>query len=263
MLIQLASPGLFASTFNFLSNSHLGELVELSKEIKSICPRKDCIFIGVGASPTFINALLEKIQNTSVVHLPLSRFRYNPYGDYSLNPKQVQSLYEHFDKVFASEDIKLNQLRNVLVLDYAQSGKSLAAASSYLGLYLKKNNIESSINSVLLGNSYVAGTHVITDEKIVSLANAYKINKPFNIEIDRYPEVMATFKFQIYDSFRKYGSFNIKDFDGYSYQKSDEYMKLTKEMNQRIIYSESGLRLKKNLKNSIGSICQWFLRPFN
>ncbi|WP_431878332.1 DUF6531 domain-containing protein [Amycolatopsis sacchari] len=95
-------------------------------------------YVGLGRSPAPVMAALQA-QGHHAVSVPLSKFRPGPAdensilkpvfdGDPSLTPEQREMLGAHFAEFLSG----LPRDRNLLVIDYTESGKSLLAAQDYL-----------------------------------------------------------------------------------------------------------------------------------
>ncbi|MFB7468634.1 toxin glutamine deamidase domain-containing protein [Streptomyces sp. NPDC056224] len=119
---------------------------ELAGKIKEKYPPEDNVYLGLGRSPAAVIAALQ-VAGVTASSMPLSDFRPGPsdftsihyaasipaVGDPSPPPtiRQREMLFEHF-KEFVPE---LPPGKDLVLIDYTQSGRSLFAAEGLLGEY--------------------------------------------------------------------------------------------------------------------------------
>jgi hypothetical protein len=149
-MLQFKNVILFFALFLFASSSSVHafelEIFESTKAVgeylKSQCPPDHCAVIGVGRSPTpFIAYLQESTGNDHyAINLPLSRFRYDVKWYPQLSKRGMRYLFKHFDLYLSQLDRA--QLKEVLVVDYAQTGVSLIAARRHIRTYFNRVNSE-------------------------------------------------------------------------------------------------------------------------
>lgn len=133
--------GLTVSPFEYQQLKRLG--LSLIERTSDKCP---VIFIGVGRTPTPLMAFIEcYLGSDQVIILPLSGFRHNYPGENisllrePLSRDQMIALSDHLQRFIS--DVRLKKKSHWVVVDFVDSGASLAAATEYLRHYLRKNGI--------------------------------------------------------------------------------------------------------------------------
>ncbi|MCA9506853.1 MAG: hypothetical protein KC505_00345, partial [Myxococcales bacterium] len=94
-------------------------------------PPENYIYVALGASPTFIMAILANIDGARTVDFPLSFRNYS--GEIKLN----YSVKKYMDEIFNKTS---NNYRDYVLIDFIFSGKSIERGLNLLKLYLKDKN---------------------------------------------------------------------------------------------------------------------------
>ncbi|MEH2202735.1 MAG: hypothetical protein V7K53_01475 [Nostoc sp.] len=130
-----------------LSKGEYDQIKELVENIEKQYPPEKYYYIGMGKSPTPIIAFM-KAKGIPASNIPLSKFSPKPNNirkedrdKYKNNEKQLtqeqkEELKRHFDN-FVPQAGKL-QGKNILLIDYTQSGRSLIASHAHIVEYLNE-----------------------------------------------------------------------------------------------------------------------------
>ncbi|MFZ4715835.1 MAG: hypothetical protein ACOYL6_19085 [Bacteriovoracaceae bacterium] len=192
----------------------------LAEAMVGRCHHKQCLFVGLGRSPTPISEVMKNMGNVSVMNLPLGSFRYNieAKGDLTipkdlsagspeifgkLSDEMKEKLYQHFDEIFDLEKINLEIFDEIVLFDYAQSGSSLFASTGYLKDYLKQKNLKTEVAPVAFASS-------LDFEKINKVADFYKVENAELVPLGTFKRLSSGLENEKYDNFSQYKSFNLK-----------------------------------------------------
>ncbi|MGW3458334.1 hypothetical protein ACWDE9_01670 [Streptomyces olivaceoviridis] len=133
-------------------------VVETSALITEKYPPSGHFYLGLGRSPAAIIAALQATGHRAE-SVPLSDFRPAPEeGDWSifhdafkkyppLNGEQRQMLDAHFDE-FVSPHLEAG--KDIVLIDYTQTGLSLFAAQHYLGAYLAERGFDGQVKALAM-----------------------------------------------------------------------------------------------------------------
>lgn len=112
-------------------NYSVAEVVKVLNQIKIKCPPSECLYIGIGRSPTLFTTALRMQPGNRVVDLPLTDFRYElseiggkVFSARSLTKDQLGVLFEHFDNYLSEH----KQAARILVMDFSFTGSTIASA---------------------------------------------------------------------------------------------------------------------------------------
>ena len=126
------------------------QLFEFASELKIRCGTENCRVLFIGRSNTLISAYLDAKGFVRSITLPIS-------GVMRINPDQTTTAKERFHK-FVLAPLLLPQVLNskkFIVVDYINSGISLARASAWIQEFLKNKLRHSfSIEIIGYGNSF-------------------------------------------------------------------------------------------------------------
>lgn len=128
-------------------------------------PPSEYYYIGLGQSPTPIVAYLDAMGEThgeiKVDTLPLSNFRFHAWIDFlsfnpgytsKLGPGDTKLLFRHL-KLYLPNRRGLEK-RRVLLLDYIETGRSLAGARSYINLFYKGEKSKKALALGLMNSQF-------------------------------------------------------------------------------------------------------------
>jgi hypothetical protein len=130
--------------------------------IKKFDPRSFQIIV-IGRSPGIVSAYLKANVPDYVQNLPLSGFRArlsmteqgvlrtinaSLLDSFTLTPADVENLYSHFDKY-----LRLDSNKDIVLLDYATSGATLASVYFYFHQYLERRRISKTISICFLASA--------------------------------------------------------------------------------------------------------------
>src|SRR5580704_10283981 len=113
-----------------LGKNEFETLTAIGNDITAECPKKTCVVIGIGRSPTPIIAYLQAHDQTSALNLPLSDFK-----KIGLSEDLERRLFDHFDKFLDPQTYLLGKDK-IIVLDFALRGHSIISAAYYIRKYL-------------------------------------------------------------------------------------------------------------------------------
>lgn len=135
--------------------------------IDKVAPFWPVIFVGIGRSPTPLMAFLECYSGPgSVIILPLSGFRHNYPGEAvpllrtPLSAEQYTALQHHFQRFIPTENVP--EECTWLVVDFVDSGASLAAATHYLRHYLRQHGQSGLVFAAALPDAVVPDCFIAT-----------------------------------------------------------------------------------------------------
>ncbi len=197
------------SQSKILDVDHIREVRDVVEDYLNVYPSDKYLYIGIGTSPTPITAFLES-KGHDVFTIPLSSFHYgiNDYPDLSIIDKQ--NLFRHFSQFITKSDLKN---REVVLVDYTQSGGSLASFGKYFKEYLQLEKV----------NYYAIQDPSISREDI------------FNGKIHEYPLLRRSFLREGlarkgFIRYSPYGKYRIKEEKFTRKLKQCGYLRLLKEM---------------------------------
>lgn len=189
----------------------ISEAYKVSLQIAKHCPKKDCLVVGIGRSPTIIIDILDRTKLANSVILPLSNFRYNPHdgdkaGDATgmiLTGRQRTNVITYIGERI--EQHVLSNIKKVFFIDFSITGKSVFAASEYFKEYTKQKNMNIQTELGIIGDV----------ERFISISKnkkSFKVNKE-SVKIfpigDERPLYRAL-SLQVFDSYSKFQELEIK-----------------------------------------------------
>jgi hypothetical protein len=125
--------------------NNFDELARLRDQIFAACPPRECVYVGVGRSPTAVTAFLSasldpSIAKNIVIDIPLSGLQ--GYGGIK-DQARLDTISSRFAQVFDTylPPEKINGKRVVLI-DTADSGNTLAAVHDNLSRYTRKKGLQ-------------------------------------------------------------------------------------------------------------------------
>lgn len=114
------------------------ELRDLAQRIFKICPPRECLYVGVGQSPTPLLALIEAVTGETTISLPLSDVRQLQ----SQTDSGVLTAIEQGMRRHLSRYLNPRETRKILVTDFvATTGASLTFAYSAIKEFLPNNEV--------------------------------------------------------------------------------------------------------------------------
>jgi len=207
-------------------------------EIRAFClqvlsryPIDDCLFIGIGRSPTPMIGFFQEAGAAHAMNLPLSQFRHRPMGRaveidekktdryQALSESAVKALYQHFDRFFLFDAEAWRRKRWVLV-DFSQTGDTLVSAFDYLSAYLRHRKTKKTGHPGLEMLCLVDPRY--DPQKIKGAFG----RRPAHIcRVDGYPNLCAGLSMQRYDLASEFGTFIVDD-SGRAPVRNDAYTRL-------------------------------------
>lgn len=211
------------------------ELRNLCANLLSFYSLRDTYFLGIGRSPTPIIGFLQEQESVSAKNIPLSCFRHRPSGRAieipdgkkkdryrSLCPKMQAALYQHFDRFFLFDQDIFSRKQWVL-LDFSQTGDTLASVHDYLNLYLRHRHPRTKPRLEIL---------CLADPKSdESRISATLSGRSFRIfQVKHYPCLCSGFCLQRYDLASEYGSFFIERGNSEDLFRNESYDRLRRSI---------------------------------
>ncbi|MBP7843459.1 MAG: hypothetical protein KA116_01470 [Proteobacteria bacterium] len=157
LFLKLSFIGAFIASFfnqSLLADEwfekNFSELMRIREDLFSACPPADCIFVGVGRSPTPITAFLAASFNPKdaqkhVIDIPVSGMQ--RYGDLDAEAKDV--VHGRFDALFGKYLPKEKiQGKRVILIDAIFSGSSLAGVFDELNRFVDSNKINAEVKGL-------------------------------------------------------------------------------------------------------------------
>ncbi|MBF0361325.1 MAG: phosphoribosyltransferase [Oligoflexia bacterium] len=195
-------------TYEFMEAEYI-EIRDISLEILKRCPPKECIVIGIGRSPTpiiaFIHGLLE---SESAWNLPLSNFRYGRKKSQlqiAEGSKLEKHLFSHFNNHLPTKCEIAD--KNILLVDFTDSGATLLAAEEYIKKYLSTLGIDQKRVDRFAFYSKDNLSMITQEEQKMLYENFIKDNKGLNVNGS---SVIITFMYdEYYEEYAQYGKFDI------------------------------------------------------
>ncbi|MEI7087645.1 hypothetical protein WCU61_16355 [Pectobacterium versatile] len=200
------------------------------------------IFIGVGRTPTPLMAFIECYLGSShVLFLPLSGFRHNYPGEdipllrEPLSSENISALFRHFRRFIPTEI--LIEKNTLVILDFVDSGASLAAASYHIKKYLHHEGIACHISVAAIYSSTLPACFVETMNRLAIDYHSFSIpkddsvlsneifrlgrgdyynaispfNREFKISVGHRTEELIKYNKPYYDYMNQLAEFMIKD----------------------------------------------------
>ncbi len=157
LFLKLSFIGAFIASFfnqSLLADEwfekNFSELMRIREDLFLACPPADCIFVGVGRSPTPITAFLAasfdpKDAQKHVIDIPVSGMQ--RYGDLDAKAKDV--VHGRFDALFGKYLPKEKiQGKRVILIDAIFSGSSLAGVFDELNRFVDSNKINAEVKGL-------------------------------------------------------------------------------------------------------------------
>ena len=204
---------------------------KIARLISEKYPPDKYYYLAMGRSPLGIITFLELKYPDNASSIPLSSFRFNlNYPDSSidnqfrldkesrefvflskqkLTAEQKEMLDIHFEEFLP----KLEKGKQILLIDYCASAKSLISAQ----LHIKRYLLEHELSNKVLG---LGCLHRVDEEILINTLNSYlgkeKAQRWLDnldfIRLEAYPELCTVFHYCLFDSYSPYGSFNIRSY---------------------------------------------------
>lgn len=140
-----------AQAEELISQYEYESLREIVIRLLRQCPPQNCVYVGLGASPTPLLAIIEGLYGEqATVHLPASRL----HGEYNASrfmrtdygePRFERVFARHFAHFLPNEKIAG---KKILLVDYANSGQSLTLVTKLLRRWLRKTGKKVPVRSV-------------------------------------------------------------------------------------------------------------------
>ncbi|NOH71651.1 hypothetical protein F0225_09925 [Vibrio pectenicida] len=144
-----------------LGNNEYHHLKKMLFSILDQVENINTLFVGVGRTPIPLMSLIEcYCGKEKVIHLPLSGFRHNYPGENHellrspLNKQHMLSLDEHFKNFVPIH--RLKDIDQILLIDFVDSGASLAAVARYLSQYIKNAKLDCRVHPIALYKSKIS-----------------------------------------------------------------------------------------------------------
>jgi len=191
--------------FEWITPPEFAEMQRVTDALLTRFPPDTHIYVGLGRSPAPIMAMLEAKGIRGTHSLPLSSFRSHPesrnwwgytwtYAGYAgrLRDSLVDKLFRHFAH-FLPNIAQLGQ-KNLVIMDYSESGLSLASAHSYLREYYKAQGYDGNILQVAFNNPNFQLVAPMPHGSVIGL---------------QQPRLIHKFQEAIFDDFAPFGGFDI------------------------------------------------------
>lgn len=146
-VLGLLSMGMSTQAYSepVVSREEFLQIQKLSKKVLSLFPRDKYLILGIGRSPTPLQAYFDVTEPGYFSTLPLSNFNhYHPGNEEHADPSlweltvaDKQKLFRHFDKFIPSE--KSLAGRTLVTIDYSNQGSSVISSNQYISKYLEEN----------------------------------------------------------------------------------------------------------------------------
>lgn len=224
---------------------NVSQVISIIEEMKKRCPPQECLFVGIGRSPTIFTSAMRLQDGLEVVDIPLTGFRYVakpeheiPRMTYMLGRDKRDILYAHFDNYLPKELTK----KKIMLIDFSVSGGSIASASDHMELFLKDYRKLSAPPEL--------SVFVLTgdDQQIKYIEELFDYRKITHRHIlgldSAYPDIYRLLYDQEFDDLARHGSFNIRDY----YSVADYQKKWVKDSNL-----ENNRKLQRSLLEQINS----------
>jgi hypothetical protein len=216
-------------------------------EIRNLCVQmlsryrvEDCLFIGIGRSPTPIIGFFQEARAAHARNLPLSQFRHRPVGRaveidekkidryQALSDGALKALYQHFDRFFLFDAEAWRRKKWVLV-DFSQTGDTLVSAFDYLSAYLRHRKTKAGCPGLemlcLVDPRY-------DPQKIMGAFG----RRPARVwKIDGYPSLCGGLSMQRYDLASEFGTFVVDD-SGRVPVRNDAYKRLRAAIRKEMVW---------------------------
>jgi hypothetical protein len=209
----------------FALPSWVGEIQQDEySEIRAFCDRllshyaaEECLFVGIGRSPTPIIGFFQETQTADAMNLPLSRFRHRPTGRavqldekkrsryQPLGGSALKVLYQHFDRFFLFGPLEVWQRRRWVLVDFSQTGDTLVSAFDYLSAYLRHRRMG-------MGSPSLEILCLVDPRDDAQEIEAAFGRRPVCIwRVDGYPNLAGGLSLQRFDLASEFGTFTIDD----------------------------------------------------
>lgn len=197
----------------------------MTEYIKEHCPPSECIYVGIGRSPTPVLAILESSASNHVTHLPLTYGREFKDSGRGLTALERERLFQHFDHFMPHKDILNN--KKILLIDFTLSGDGLELSSQHIKEWAKSRSGKFNVSQFAID---LIGDDDTPSRKYISLSDDYK-------------DIADKFVLKKYSEYSKYGQFQV------AYQETNpaNFIYSPPQLNPR--YDE--LRLKGSLISSL------------
>ena len=234
-----SSPRLFPLVRSeFTLPSWVGELrSEECTEIRVLCgkllsryAKSECLFIGIGRSPTPIIGYFQETRSAFAMNLPLSRFRNRPGNKVrcsnkvqsaryqALNAAELKALYLHFDRFFLFNSRAWSSKRWLLI-DFSQTGDTLVSAFDYLSAYLRHRKVEK-------GRPNLEILCLVDPRRSAQKIKATLGRRPADLwKVEEHQRLCGGLSMQRYDLASEYKTFTIDD-SGKAPVKNEAYQRL-------------------------------------
>jgi hypothetical protein len=211
-----------------IPDSEISQIKSISEKIVDWFPSKKYLYAGTGRSPTPFTAYLKAAGYSDTINIPLTSMRNHPQFDdlkfkkrfsRSLTPEQEARLFKHFDRFLP----RYSQLqgRDLLLIDYVQSGASLIAAREYITRYYQSRGED--VNVVILA---------LIDPTLAKSYRATQIKDIPQIEIPR-GDLLYSIAAAQYDSISEFSAFVLSD-SSFSEERNPRYDDLVEEFKKRV-----------------------------
>lgn len=188
LIITLATNA-FGMTLNYDEQRVFSEIV---KDLMDFCPPSECVYVGVGRSPTVVMKVLEEQEGLKPIHLPLTYGRELKSENRDLTTNERKRIYKHFDN-FIPTDI---DGKKVVLIDYTQTGAGIDLADKHLSEWSRERNLKFSIGQYRMTPDY------FELEKNTNRKRVFKLS-------GRYSEIATNLAKRKYSRFSKYDPFQI------------------------------------------------------
>lgn len=190
-------------------DENFDELIRTRDAIFRACPPVDCIYVGIGASPTPVMAVLEASVDASsagetFIHIPVSGMQNYFSNDAKSSRKIIAARFDAvFDAYLPSEVINN---KRILLLDVSSfQGRSIAGVYDELNRYVQERRIFAHIEGDVLSNSLYWKT-----SKLLS------VRKIRNLKVSFTRDLLIG---EIRDTFRRFTRLSITNLDpGFQYR---------------------------------------------
>lgn len=174
-----------------LTSSEYKALKRMTEEIKSYCPPSDCIYIGVGRSPTPLIAILESDNENKTIHLPLTYGREFKDEGRDITPNERKRLFKHFE-TFIPIDSDFKKKR-ILLIDFTLTGEGLNSANEHLNEWINSKKLNFNLSQFAID---LIGDDDTPTRKYISLS-------------DDFSEISEQFVLKKYSQYSRYEQFNV------------------------------------------------------
>jgi hypothetical protein len=214
-----------------ISQDEFFEIAKITKRLSSAYPSDKYIFVAIGRSPTPIMAMLAAFGHKDLYMVPFSNTRNHPdiswienYNfrtstDGALRPRIEAQLFEHFARFLPTKEVVGE--RKLLLLDFVQSGASLASADAYILKYFEKNNIKLVTEKLILSD--VDSSHKQVDA-IARLPQFDMFHSPFLMSLRR----------SAYEPYSEFGRYNVQKDHSPDLSRNPLYDLLVAEFTRRL-----------------------------